>query len=215
MRQRSFAVIATLVFTSILFSVQSAEAQERELGIVGKAAPSWKVSSWHQLPDGKKSLDVTDFKGKVTYLYFFQSWCPGCHARGFPTLKELNTQYKEDEAVSFAVIQTTFEGHRTNTAAKLAPTAKKYSLKIPFGQSEGTKGTPDIMRQYRSGGTPWIVIIDKKGVVRYNDFHISVKDASKLINALKLEKVPAAKAKTTRTKTTTRTKAKTTIKAKK
>ena len=215
MRQRSFAVIATLIFTSILFSVQSAEAQERELGIVGKAAPSWKVSSWHQLPDGKKSLDVTDFKGKVTYLYFFQSWCPGCHARGFPTLKELNTQYKEDEAVSFAVIQTTFEGHRTNTAAKLAPTAKKYSLKIPFGQSEGTKGTPDIMRQYRSGGTPWIVIIDKKGVVRYNDFHISVKDASKLINALKLEKVPAAKAKTTRTKTTTRTKAKTTIKAKK
>ena len=215
MRQRSFAVIATLVFASILFSVQSAEAQERELGIVGKAAPSWKVSSWHQLPDGKKSLDVTDFKGKVTYLYFFQSWCPGCHARGFPTLKELNTQYKEDEAVSFAVIQTTFEGHRTNTAAKLAPTAKKYSLKIPFGQSEGTKGTPDIMRQYRSGGTPWIVIIDKKGVVRYNDFHISVKDASKLINALKLEKVPAAKAKTTRTKTTTRTKAKTTIKAKK
>ena len=215
MRQRSFVVIATLVFTSILFSVQSAEAQERELGIVGKAAPSWKVSSWHQLPDGKKSLDVTDFKGKVTYLYFFQSWCPGCHARGFPTLKELNTQYKEDEAVSFAVIQTTFEGHRTNTAAKLAPTAKKYSLKIPFGQSEGTKGTPDIMRQSRSGGTPWIVIIDKKGVVRYNDFHISVKDASKLINALKLEKVPAAKAKTTRTKTTTRTKAKTTIKAKK
>ena len=71
------------------------------------------------------------------------------------------------------------------------------------------------MRQYRFGGTPWIVIIDKKGVVRYNDFHISVKDASKLINALKLEKVPAAKAKTTRTKTTTRTKAKTTIKAKK
>lgn len=186
MRPKLIAITA-LAFLCCLFFAQFAQAQKRELGIVGRPAPHWKVSAWHQLPNGKQTLDVTDFKGKITYLYFFQSWCPGCHARGFPTLKAINKQYQNDEAIKFATIQTTFEGHRINTADKLAPTAKKFELNIPFGQSAGKNGTPEIMQKYRSGGTPWVVIIDKQGVVRYNDFHISVEDATKLINSLKLE----------------------------
>jgi hypothetical protein len=42
-------------------------------------------------------------------------------------------------------------------------------------------GIPEIMRKYRSGGTPWVVIIDPAGRVVYNDFHIKVDHAVLLI----------------------------------
>ena len=153
-------------------------------GIVGQAAPSWKTSAWHQLPDGKKRLDVGDYKGKVLYLYFFQSWCPGCHRVGFPTLQKVSKALKDNEKVQFVAIQTTFEGHNVNTAEKLIELAKRYKLTIPFGQSAGSKGTPEIMRKYRTGGTPWVVIIDTNGRVVFNDFHIDADRAIAGIRSL-------------------------------
>ena len=40
------------------------------------------------------------------------------------------------------------------------------------------------MKRYRSGGTPWVVIIDRKGVVRFNNFHNSPKKSIALIDSL-------------------------------
>ena len=159
-----------------------AEIDHTKYGILGKPAPALKTSTWHQLPDGKQSLDIADFKGKVTYLYFFQSWCPGCHKIGFPTLKKVSDAFQNDDSVTFAAIQTTFEGHSINTSEKLKQIAQKYDLKIPFGQSAGTSGTPDIMKKYRTGGTPWVVIIDDQGRVVFNDFHV---DADAAIAAIR------------------------------
>ena len=194
MKYASFSFLM-MTFALAFLSTQPAEAQQTQKprpGIVGQVAPKWSVSSWHQLPADKQSLDVSDFRGKVTYLYFFQSWCPGCHKAGFPTLQELTKKYKDDSDVAFAAIQTTFEGHHINTADKLKELATRYKLKIPFGQSEGHRGTPEIMREYRTGGTPWIVIIDKQGKVRFNGYHITPESAAKGIEQLKLETVKTA-----------------------
>ena len=49
-------------------------AQGQTPGILGTTAPRWGVTDWFNLPDGSKSLDIGDFKGKVLYLYCFQSW---------------------------------------------------------------------------------------------------------------------------------------------
>ena len=178
----TWGLVILLVATA---SPTFAQSRQPVKGIQGQKAPEWDVEKWHQLPDGKQKLDVENYEGKVLYLYFFQSWCPGCHKYGFPTLQKLHKQFEEDEQVEFVVIQTTFEGHKTNTAAKLKPVAEKYKLPIPFGQSRGDAGTPDIMRKYRTGGTPWVVVIDKQGTVKFNDFHIAPDDAAKLIDSLK------------------------------
>ena len=173
-----------VTFTCLLFLSTSLFAQSGnrpQLGIVGKKAPEWKTSAWHQLPKGKSKLNISDYKGKAVYLYFFQSWCPGCHRAGFPTLQKVSETFKDDKDVAFVAIQTTFEGHGTNTADKLKTIASRYKLKLPFGQSAGTSGTPDIMKKYRTGGTPWIVIIDPQGQVVFNDFHVSVDQAVKTI----------------------------------
>lgn len=164
---------------------EPAAAQSKDRGIQGKLAPAWKTSSWYQLPSDQSSLDIADFKDKVVYLYFFQSWCPGCHRIGFPTLKALTDKYSEDDSVAFVAIQTTFEGYHTNTDDKLAAMAKRYELSIPFGQSAGDSGTPEIMRSYRTGGTPWVVIIDREGRVQFNDYHVKPAQAEKIIDRLK------------------------------
>lgn len=155
-----------------------------ERGVLGEPAPGLGVKTWFNLPDGQTTVDVTDYKGKVVYLYGFQSWCPGCHSQGFPTLANLIKHYEGNPDVAFIAVQTVFEGFGTNTPDAARDTAQRYGLTIPVGHS-GTRDEPStVMQRYRTGGTPWTVIIGRDGVVRYNDFHIQPEAAVKLIGNL-------------------------------
>ena len=154
-------------------------------GILNQKAPLWEVSEWVQLPEGRKSLELSDLNGKVIYLYCFQAWCPGCHKYGFPTLQQVQSEFAGDDDVAIVAVQTTFEGFSHNGVKQAKEMAKKYNLHIPVGQS-GARGHPSrLMGSYRTGGTPWTIIIDRQGVVRYNDFHIAAADAIRFIRFLK------------------------------
>ncbi len=153
-------------------------------GIKNQKAPPWGVTKWSQLPEGKTKLDIDDYKGKVLYLYGFQSWCPGCHKYGFPTLQKLVSHYSNNPNIQFVAIQTAFEGFFANTFEKARETMNKFKLSIPVGQS-GEKNSPSIfMKRYKTRGTPWTIIIDKNGIVHYNDFHIQPGQAIELIDQL-------------------------------
>jgi thiol-disulfide isomerase/thioredoxin len=141
-------------------------------GILGGQAPSWGVETWFNLADDRQRLDIDDFKGKVLYLYCFQSWCPGCHSSGFPTLQAMMRENGDDQNVAYVAIQTVFEGFDQNTLEKAQEVARKYALDIPFGHDPGPDGSRSvIMQRYRTGGTPWIILIGSDGLVRFNDFH--------------------------------------------
>jgi len=156
-------------------------------GIAGRPAPSWGVTEWINLPAGERSLDVDDLEGRVVFVLGFQSWCPGCHSRGFPTLTQLIKDYQSADDVSFVAVQTVFEGYSTNTAQRAWDTARRYGLDIPVGHDGGPGRRSTIMRRYRTGGTPWVIIIDKKGVVRFNDFHVPAQRARTIIDKLRGE----------------------------
>jgi len=154
------------------------------LGIIGQTAPALVVDEWADVEGLNKSeFKLSDHDGEVVVLFFFQSWCPGCHSRGFPTLKKMIDKYK-DKKVAFAAIQTVFEGHDANTFATTEKTESEYGLGIPFGHASGEsnpRGTPQLMADYKTGGTPWFVVIDQEGKVAYNDFHIEVDELDKYI----------------------------------
>ena len=38
-----------------------------------------------------------------------------------------------------------------------------------------------ILTDYQTGGTPWHILIDKQGIVRFNDFHVDPSRAMALI----------------------------------
>ena len=181
---RSLKVYVSLVTLVSILGYTNLDASGRQLGILNQPAPAWGVQQWEQLPEGKESLDVIDFKGKVFYLYCFQNWCPGCHSHGFPLLQKLTKHYQDSNSVAFVAIQTTFEGYFTNTFEGVQKIAHQYGLKIPVGQRGSEIQHSRLMRDYRTGGTPRSIVIDKQGVVRFNDFHIYEKDAIRLIDFL-------------------------------
>lgn len=81
-------------------------------------------------------------------------------------------------------MQTVFEGFGSNSEDKLRKNQLKYDLKIPMAHAPGnpqTHSIPEIMRKYRSGGTPWTVIIDPYGKVVFNEFHLDANLATELI----------------------------------
>ena len=106
---------------------------------------------------------------------------------GFPTLKELTDKYNGNTKVVFVAVQTVFEGYGYNTQEKLRKNQVKYSVKVPMAHAAGDPKNhlpPEIMIKYRSGGTPWTVIIDPEGRVAFNDFHIEADAAAGYIEKL-------------------------------
>jgi len=170
-----------LFLLSIVFMSHSVFSQS----MIGKPAPAWDIEHWIDANGKETNVKLDDYKGKVLYILAFQSWCPGCHSKGFPTLKYVKDKFKNESDLEFLVVQTVFEGHRSNTKSKLKSTQKKYDLDIPFGHDPGTKSSyPDIMTKYKTGGTPWVIIIDKDGTVKFSHFHIEPKQANELLKEL-------------------------------
>lgn len=150
--------------------------------LVGTKAPELKLDDWYFLEPGQKVPRLKDYKDKVVYLYCYQSWCPGCHKYGFPALKKISDEFKDNSDIAFFVIQTVFEGFSANTPNKIEQTRKDYKLKVPFAHDDGDGKGATLMRDYRTRGTPWHIIIDKQGRVVFCDFHV---DPDKTIAALK------------------------------
>lgn len=151
-------------------------------GISSRPAPELRVPHWID-GEGNRSdpIKLADLGAGFKVIYCFQHWCPGCHSRGFPTLKRL-VDALSDKGFGFAVVQTVFEGAEQNTAERLRETQLRYGLTLPFGHDLPPPGGayPTIMEDYRTGGTPWFIVIDPKGEVIFNDFSL---DADRLIGA--------------------------------
>jgi len=174
-------------------AMPSIEAQNLEAkskyGIKGQTAPELDVPLWID-GEGRKletSPSIQANRGKMTVVYCFQSWCPGCHSAGLPSLQKMVKAFDGNEQIEFLAIQTVFEGAKVNTYEKMIATQKQYDLHIPFGHDTGNARTGNrssTLVNYRTGGTPWFIFIDKEGEVIFNDFHL---DTDKAIDFLKQE----------------------------
>lgn len=151
-------------------------------------APEFKVKQWIDA-NGKKTepLKLSDFEGKFKVIYCFQSWCPGCHSKGFPDLKKMVEALKDNLGVKFLAIQTVFEGFDENTYDKMEQTQKRYNLKILFGHDAGDDGKSrsNIMSNYQTRGTPWFIFIDKHDHIVFADFHLNVEAAIGFLKTIK------------------------------
>ena len=172
-------------------AVSAAPASARSRGLVGTKAPAVWAQSWRNLPPGERSFDVPGQRGKVIVLFFFQSWCPGCHRRGFPALAAAVKHYAGAPDVAFAAIQTVFEGALVNTAPKAWSSVAEYGLSVAVGHDPGPDGARSLtMTRYRSGGTPWFVVIDRGGVVRFDGFHLPGPKLIEHVRRLRFEPGP-------------------------
>ena len=143
-----------------------------DYGIRGQPAPELVASEWRG-PDGSplESVSLADLQAPFKLLYFFQGWCPGCHQHGFPTLRTVLENTGRDELQAVAV-QTVFEGYDTNVPERAWKLQQTWQLGIAFGH-DGPKPRSRLMGRYRTGGTPWLVLIGPDGRVLENHFHMN------------------------------------------
>ena len=171
-----------LAFAAALVPLRSARAEDAIQtlkGIEGKEAPLLEVDTWIQTPEGKDRVEITDYPGKIVVLLFFQHWCRASQESELPVLKKLVEHYRGNKGIVFLAVQTTFEGFLENTSDKLAVTAKKFDLDIPFGHSPKLADLRSVSAVYQPAGTPWWVIIDRKGKVEYNGHILNEEEAIK------------------------------------
>lgn len=157
-----------------------AAAQTRpERGIVGRPAPELRAEFWLDANGNPGRFSMLEQRGRWVHLKCWQSWCPGCHAHGFPALQKLVAAFAGDPRVVNVAVQTVFEGHGVNTGDKVREMQLRYRLPIPMGHDSGSgrNGLPATMTAYRTGGTPWHVLVDPEGVVVFDGFGIDPERA--------------------------------------
>lgn len=61
-----------------------------------------RVKHWIN-SNGEKinELKLSQFNNKFKIIFCFQSWCPGCHSIGFPSLKALVDHFENNKSVVF------------------------------------------------------------------------------------------------------------------
>ena len=163
---------------------KTAFAANNNYGIVGQEAPELEISHWIDAKGKPTSFKLANHRGKFVFMEFWQFWCPGCHSHGFPGLKKISDALKDSKHFVAVAIQTTFEGHSSNTANKLQVIQKQYDLDIVMGHDAGDANShenPKTMIDYRSGGTPWAILISPEGKVLFNDFQINPEGAITLL----------------------------------
>ena len=91
-----------------------------------------------------------------------------------------------DDQVAFVAVQTVFEGHEVNTAERAVASVAQHGLDgIPIGHDvDPLGGPPSMMRLYRTGGTPWTVIIGPERRVCFDGFQIEPPSAAAIIGQL-------------------------------
>ncbi len=120
--------------------------------LVGKPVPAFTAKD-----SNGQTIDTAQFKGKVTLINFFASWCGPCK-KEFP---ELVTLQKEHKAKGFQVISIGVdrEADRSLEFAK--------GFEAPWGIIADQES--ELMGKFNVYSMPATFIIDREGVIRYYD----------------------------------------------
>ena len=108
--------------------------------------------------------------------------------------KKLEDRFAGAQDVVIFHVQTVFEGHGTNTPKRGHQKASEHKINVPVGYDASVDGDTSslILGQFGTGGTPWTIIIDKRGVVQVNE--VTPGDVDRLagtIERLRKEEVEA------------------------
>ena len=168
----------------------AASAQQSLVGI--RKAPQWAITEWINGDAG----NIDTLRGKVIVIDFFQLWCPGCNRFSGPLMSHWQQRFSgaiEAGKLVMVKIHTVFEGHTYQTVSRLKDYVKEKKITLPVGIDAHQDGqrVPVTMQRYRTSGTPEMAVIDKNGLIRFQQFGgFDYKPVEEMIAAL-IEKTHA------------------------
>lgn len=130
-------------------------------------APALQVVRWFNT---ERPLTLDALRGRVIVLHAFQMLCPGCVHYGIPQAQRIQQRFNAAD-VAVIGLHTVFEHHDVMSPEALEVFIHENRLSFPIGVDtpEG-KGIPLTMRAYRMQGTPTLILIDRRGQLRFHLF---------------------------------------------
>ena len=131
-------------------------------------APDWQVEVWLNT---SAPLALSQLRGRVVLLHAFQMLCPGCVSHAVPQAERVHREYAE-LGVSVVGLHTVFEHHAAMMPVALEAFLHEYRVTHPVGVDARVAGTPipATMHRYGMRGTPTLMLIDRAGKLRLQEF---------------------------------------------
>jgi hypothetical protein len=137
-------------------------------GMEGERVSEVIVSQWGHLPEGQSRMLLKDLRGKTVCLFLFQTQCTYSRSDGMPLMADLYKRHQSDPDVQFLAIQTSFPKFEENTLANAVAMCEEFGLMFPVGHDGSEDIEQTVCKSLRAPGTPWIVVLDREGIVRHN-----------------------------------------------
>jgi len=131
-------------------------------------APEWSSDEWINT---RECHELSEFHGKVVMLHAFQMLCPGCVTHALPQAQRVWDTFSHDD-VMVVGLHTVFEHHDAMTPTALRAFVHEFRLTFPIAIDRPAKsgGIPLTMNSYGMRGTPTLVLIDQRGMIRHHSF---------------------------------------------
>jgi len=144
----SLAILAAVALLAIALALQLTE-QNRGRPLSGPA-PAFALT----LFDGRE-ITLADFRGQVTLLNFWASWCPPCRDEA----QELQALYEDHRENGFAIIGVNM---LESSPQKALDFIAEFGISYPNGEDREQR----VTNLYRVEGPPESFLIDRAGNVR-------------------------------------------------
>ena len=175
--EQTMKPLITALITVCSFLTPSTHAAGKNNAVIVNPpvpAPDWTLPA---IQNAEGNLSMSDFRGKITYVDFWASWCGPCRL-SLPALNSLNEQFANDPVQFLAISIDVVEEDAWDFL-------KRYSVDYPVViDTEG-----DIARMFAVDGMPSGYLLDSEGRVR--EIHIGFKRGDELKLAESIKKMLA------------------------
>lgn len=133
-----------------------------------RAAPEFEIMTWLNTD---MPVPLTKCRGKVVMAVAFQMLCPGCVEVSIPQAKQVHAAFSPDD-VQVIGLHTVFEHHEAMQETSLRAFLHEYRIHFPVGIDTPSEGNPipRTMQRYQMQGTPTLLLIDRQGRLRKQQF---------------------------------------------
>lgn len=170
-----------LIAAFILLGASFIYAQEdlKTYTKVGKQMPDFSVKD---LSDSEFKL--SNFRGKVVFVYFWATWCPYCRAEMQHLEQEIWQKYKSEDFAMIAVA-------REETNQQITRYKEQANISFPFAADS----SGEIFNQFANRGVPRSYVVDRNGKILFQSIGLEEEnyDVRKNIIEKELNKIKKEK----------------------